>query len=120
MLQGDRKWGAYHAAEVFMLPSHQENFGIVVAEALACSVPVLISDKVNIWREIETDRCGLVGPDTVAGTVDLLTRWLALPGEERLQMGRNARDSFARRFEVHEAARSLLGVLTSLEPAQKF
>jgi glycosyltransferase involved in cell wall biosynthesis len=45
MLSGDLKWGAFHAAEAFILPSHQENFGIAVAEALACGVPVLISEQ---------------------------------------------------------------------------
>ena len=50
MLSGDLKWGAFHATEAFLLPSHQENFGFVVAEALACEVPVLISNKVNIWQ----------------------------------------------------------------------
>ncbi len=53
MVSGDSKWGALRAAEVFVLPSHQENFGIVVAEALACGTPVLISNKVNIWREVQ-------------------------------------------------------------------
>jgi glycosyltransferase involved in cell wall biosynthesis len=47
MLQGDLKWGALHAAEAFVLPSHQENFGIAVAESLACHTPVLISNR---WR----------------------------------------------------------------------
>jgi glycosyltransferase involved in cell wall biosynthesis len=50
MLSGDAKWGAFRAAEFFVLPSHQENFGIVVAEAMALSKPVLISNKLNIWR----------------------------------------------------------------------
>ena len=45
MLTGDAKWGAYWSAEAFVLPSHSENFEIVVAEALACGLPVLISDK---------------------------------------------------------------------------
>jgi len=48
MLSGDLKWGAFRAAELFCLPSHQENFGIVVAEALACGLPVVISEPVNI------------------------------------------------------------------------
>jgi glycosyltransferase involved in cell wall biosynthesis len=42
------------------LPSHQENFGMSVVEALSYGVPVLISDKVNIWREIEADRAGYI------------------------------------------------------------
>lgn len=53
------KWGAFGAADVFVLPSHQENFGIAVAEALACGTPVLISNKVNIWREIQAGGGGL-------------------------------------------------------------
>ena len=48
MLRGDDKWGAFHASEAFILPSHQENFGIAVAAALDCGKPVLLSDKVNI------------------------------------------------------------------------
>ncbi|HYJ06292.1 MAG TPA: glycosyltransferase, partial [Chthoniobacterales bacterium] len=58
MLTGSPKWGAFSAAEAFILPSHQENFGIAVVEALACATPVLISNQVNIWREIEADRAG--------------------------------------------------------------
>ena len=67
MLSGDAKWGAFRSAEFFVLPSHQENFGIVVAEAMALSKPVLITNKVNIWREIEADGAGLVVNDDVEG-----------------------------------------------------
>ena len=66
------KWGALRAAEVFLLPSHQENFGIAVAEALAAGVPVLISNKVNIWREIEADKAGIVAEDTLGGACGML------------------------------------------------
>ena len=72
MLSGALKWGAFHAADAFILPSHQENFGIAVAEAMACSKPVLISDKVNIWPDIDRAGAGLVAPDDLAGTHDLL------------------------------------------------
>ncbi len=56
MISGSLKWGAYRAAEIFVLPSHQENFGVVVAEAMAVGLPPLISNKVNIWREIRGRR----------------------------------------------------------------
>lgn len=113
MLSGDLKWGAFRAAEAFVLPSHQENFGIAVAEALACGLPVLVSDKVNIWREIEQSGAGLVAPDTKDGTSGLLRRWLALPGHERQVMGRRAAECFAEHFEIHQAAKSLLAVLAN-------
>ena len=115
MLSGDLKWGAFHAAEVFALPSHQENFGIAVAEALACGVPVLISDKVNIWREVEADGAGLVAPDDSAGTARLLGQWLALTGEERQAMRGSALRCFESRFEIHRAAESLIETLTTLD-----
>jgi glycosyltransferase involved in cell wall biosynthesis len=111
MLSGDLKWGAFRAAEAFVLPSHQENFGIAVAEALACRLPVLISDKVNIWREIKQDRAGFVAEDSASGTVGLLQQWLDLDAPERLAMAQEAEQSFQRRFHIEAAARSLLETL---------
>ena len=72
MLHGELKAGALRAAEAFVLPSHQENFGIAVAEALSCQLPVLISNKVNIWREIAADQDSIVADDTLPGTESLL------------------------------------------------
>jgi glycosyltransferase involved in cell wall biosynthesis len=101
------------AAEAFVLPSHQENFGIAVAEALACGTPVLISNKINIWREIEADAAGLVENDDRAGTVNLLKRWLATPPAARAIMRENARKCFAARFEIERATDSLLEVIAN-------
>lgn len=111
MLQGNIKWGAFYAAEVFCLPSHQENFGIVVAEALACGKPVLISNKVNIWREIEADGAGLVADDTQAGIEDVLHRWLKMDKEEISAMQTKALKCFANRFHVRRAAERLLELI---------
>jgi glycosyltransferase involved in cell wall biosynthesis len=111
MLNGDVKWGALRAAEAFVLPSHQENFGIAVVEALACGTPVLISHPVNIWREIAEDGAGLVEPDTAEGTERLLARWLALDENTRRSMRATARESFLRRYEIGAAARSLVAAL---------
>ncbi|WP_317201416.1 glycosyltransferase [Janthinobacterium sp.] len=108
MLRGDMKWGAFCAAEAFVLPSHQENFGIAVAEALGCGLPVLISDKVNIWREIEADGAGFVAPDTVAGTRATLGRWLALDAAGRAAMAQRAGATFERRYTVQAMKDSLI------------
>lgn len=112
MLQGDAKWGAFHAAEVFCLPSHQENFGIVVAEALGCGKPVLISDKVNIWREIAADGAGIVRPDSVEGTVDALRTWLALTPEEQDRMRDSGRRCFENRYRIERVATNLVDIIS--------
>ena len=111
MLQGDMKWGAFYAAEVFVLPSHQENFGIVVAEALACGKPVLISNKVNIWLEIEADGAGLIEDDTQAGADALFNRWLSMSAEEFAAMKSKTIPCFQTRFHVQRAAERLLEII---------
>jgi glycosyltransferase involved in cell wall biosynthesis len=111
MLTGAMKWGALRAAEIFVLPSHQENFGIAVAEALAAGVPTLISNKVNIWREIECDRAGMVSDDTLEGLCGLLHSYADMPAQERQAMRQAATRSFEQRFEIKKAARSLYAVL---------
>jgi glycosyltransferase involved in cell wall biosynthesis len=111
MLTGDVKWGAFYAAEAFVLPSHQENFGIAVAEALSCGVPVLLSDKVNIAAEIERDEAGLMERDTADGTRRLLERWMALPLEERERMSARALECFSRRYDMREGAKAVVEVL---------
>ena len=113
MIKGHEKWGAFRASEIFVLPSHTENFGFVVAEALACAVPTLISDKVNIWREVERDGAGLVAPDDLAGTASLLLQWSNLSEPERNAMRRRAKECFLNRFEVRKAASALINALSS-------
>jgi len=100
-LDGTQKWGALAAAEVFVLPSHQENFGIVVAEALACGLPVILSDKVNIWREVVNHRAGFVADDTLDGTVASLRRWAALTAEEVAEMRVCSRECFRAEFDFN-------------------
>jgi len=110
MLQGDAKWGAYYGCEAFILPSHQENFGIVVAEALACAKPVMISDQINIWREVDAAGAGFIAEDTISGTTLLLNRWLNTPEEERARMSTAGHELFHRCFNVEKSARAILGL----------
>lgn len=111
MISGDAKWGALFGCETFALTSHQENFGIAVVEALACGKPVLISDKINIWREIIDDNAGLVGDDTGAGAETIFEHWTKLSADKRNAMQQSARASFENRFGVAPATRRLLEVV---------
>lgn len=81
------------------------NFGFVVAEAMACSTPVLISDKVNIWREVSAAGAGLVQPDTLEGTTNLIRQFQALSTEDKKRMSGNARKGFLSFFDVQVTAR---------------
>jgi len=108
LLSGDLKWGAFYASEAFCLPSHQENFGIAVAESLGCGRPVLISNKVNIWREIKADGAGFVENDTLEGTTALLDRWLTSSPEALDLLRNSARACFENRFRMDRVAERLV------------
>ncbi|MEM1228860.1 MAG: glycosyltransferase [Planctomycetota bacterium] len=113
MLSGDTKWGAFYGCDAFVLPSHQENFGIAVVEALACGKPVLISDQVNIYREIEDAGGGLVRPDTLMGAANLLRDFSRLSAEERVKMSIAAEHCFQKYFSIHQGAAKMLQAIKS-------
>ena len=108
MVTGKAKWGAFFASEAFILPSHQENFGIAVAESLSCGRPVLVSDQVNIGPEIAADGSGYMEPDTLEGTVKLLERWIATTPEQRAAMGNRGLEFFRKHYDMQATARTIL------------
>jgi len=113
MLSGDSKWGALYGCDAFILPSHQENFGIAVVEALACGKPVLISNQVNIWREIEDSGGGIVADDSLPGVQQLLTQWRALSDSAQLSLAVNARHTFEKKFTTESASRRMMNVISN-------
>jgi glycosyltransferase involved in cell wall biosynthesis len=114
MISGTLKWGALGASEVFVLPSHQENFGIVVAEALACKLPVVISDKVNIWREIKGHGAGLICRDTVESAQAALNQWSGLTDCEVREMRAHCLECFNENFNYNLIAEKVLEVTESI------
>ena len=111
MLTGHSKWGAFYSSNAFILPSHQENFGIAVVEAMACGKAVLISHQVNIWEEIIAGQGGIAESDDEEGIYRMLLSWLSRPKLDQLAMGGSARQTFLENFTVKNAATRLFDVI---------
>jgi glycosyltransferase involved in cell wall biosynthesis len=112
-IDGDLKWGALRACDAFVLSSHSENFGIAVVESLGVGRPVLITNRVNIWHEIEMDKAGLVDDDTLEGTERLLRRWFEMLPAEREAMAARARSCFESHFTMNQTALAIEQVFAS-------
>ncbi len=89
-VDGDAKWNLFRQADIFILPSHSENFGIVVAEALACGVPV-IATRGTPWEGLITRRCGWWSDIGREGLASALREAMILPDDARREMGRRGR-----------------------------
>lgn len=119
MLTDNAKWGAFYGCEAFVLPSHQENFGIAVVEALACEKPVLISDQVNIWQEIETAGAGLIAADSLEGTEQMLDGWMNLSDDEKQAIRQQTLKLYRHYYAVEPAAKSMIDAITSVPARAK-
>ena len=97
-LNDEEKWEAYARADLFVLPTHSENFGIVVAEALWAGVPV-ITTKGTPWKELEDRECGKwidlpeegSNPSDWTTLVSSLKRMMSMSDDERREMGEHGR-----------------------------
>ena len=104
-----QKWDLYRQADLSVLPSFTENFGLVVLESLACGVPV-IATRGTPWQVLETERCGWwvdVGADALARA---LREAMALTDDDRQAMGRRGRALVASRFAWDRIAGDLAAV----------
>jgi len=111
LVTGVQKARILSGACAFVLPSHQENFGVAVVEALACAVPVLLSTKVNIWREVVSGGGGIAADDTVSATTSMLEAFLSKGRGDRDEMRRSARRTFEEKYNISTATARFEAVL---------
>jgi len=106
LLLGEEKLAVLRDAALFVLPSYSENFGIAVVEAMACGLPVIISDQVNIWREVEAGGAGLVGPCRVEWFAGAMAELLS-EEDRRRHLGEGGAALVRERFQWANLARRL-------------
>jgi glycosyltransferase involved in cell wall biosynthesis len=106
-VQGLDRWALFHEADMFVLPSFKENFGLAIVEAMAAGVPVVISNEVNIHREVSEAGAGLVTdpePRQVAAAVEQLLA----NDDARNEMGKKGAMLVSTHFTWEKAARELV------------
>lgn len=110
---GDKKWKLFREADVFVLPTYSENFGIVVGEALACGTPV-ITTKGTPWRELETEHCGWWTEIGIEATKEALLSFLTLSGDELKEMGNNGRKLVESRYSTRKIAQEMYSLYNKI------
>jgi glycosyltransferase involved in cell wall biosynthesis len=100
------KWALYESAQLFVLPSYSENFGIVVGEAMAMGCPVVVTPEVGLARLVESQAAGLVTRNEPRALAAAVTRLLQDEGR-RQELGRRGRDAVARHLSWGAVARQM-------------
>ncbi|MEO6437150.1 MAG: glycosyltransferase [Tepidisphaeraceae bacterium] len=116
MLQGRQRIEAMVDAEMMVLPSHHENFGIVVAEAMASALPVIVSKEVNIWQDVERCGAGVAVSGEPAAVAVQIMRMLEEEREVRQTMGEQGRVFARERYDWQHIARRWVDHYARLAP----
>ncbi len=106
-VSGELKASLLQAANLFVLPSYYENFGIAVAEAMVAGIPVVISDQVHIWQQVRDSQSGWVATTDVQAVFELLQQALQNP-QECQQRGLNAQKYALQNFSWDAIARRII------------
>ena len=115
---GDRKTSLLQQADLFVLPSYYENFGIAVAEAMASGIPVVISDQVYIWQDVQQADAGWVAALNVESLTYMLKIALTESNEERQRRGERARVYALEHYSWDAIAQQTIGAYKEILSAK--
>jgi glycosyltransferase involved in cell wall biosynthesis len=105
-VEGDEKKRLFENANLFLLPSYSENFGIVIAEALSYGIPV-ITTNATPWKVLIDNRCGWWIDVSQEALIKTLREAISLPDEERIAMGMRGRMLISSEFGWTEIGRKM-------------
>ncbi|MEA5596119.1 glycosyltransferase [Rivularia sp. UHCC 0363] len=109
MLSGEYKASALSNADLFVLPTHSENFGIVIAESLAYGVPV-ITTRGTPWKDLQLHKCGWWIDDNQQSLHIALNEAMNMSSEERQGMGLRGRNLVETKYSWNFVARDMANV----------
>jgi glycosyltransferase involved in cell wall biosynthesis len=112
-ISGGEKTTLLQEADLFILPSYYENFGIAVAEAMAAGTPVVISDQVHIWQDITQSQAGWVSACTIASLTETLRLALRDRAEQQ-RRGLNAQTHAQKFYSWSAIAQQMIEAYTKL------
>ena len=104
---GDIKWALYKNAFMFILPSYSENFGMSVVEAMASGCPVVISDKVGIYKDLVEYQAGIIVTTNVQS---IITGIIKIYENEKLrkQISINALNMVKNKYDINKVSEQVI------------
>ena len=110
-LKDDLKWQALSNSFALCLTSHQENFGIVIAESLSCGKPVLITDKVNTSKTIKKYKAGMVSKNNLKSISKMLSNFMLLNKKNYIKYCDNAKKCFKENYKIDKPVQNLIELI---------
>jgi glycosyltransferase involved in cell wall biosynthesis len=101
------KWTALKSAELFVLPSYSENFGLAAIEAMACGTPVIVSNKVGIYKEVQEAEAGLVVETTPESIYTGIKKILA-SNELKKKLSENGKKLVFEKYDINKVADQMI------------
>ncbi len=104
---GNDKWSLYKNAFMLVLPSYSENFGMSVVEAMACGCPVVISDKVGIYKEVEQNNAGIIVSTTIESVEEGIKK-LLYDENLRSKIAANGKAMVEKYYDINKVAEQMI------------